>query len=255
MKQFKKHIKIELIILAFLCLSAIILVLFARNHMNNYQENVIELRGDLSSKEIDVQDFSKFFAETDIKVQLMKGDPKVVIESQDEIIDNIDVINKGDLLELRTKDNHIGIAKELRDISLITVYYNDLSEIRVDRNCFVNVKDTLMMDPLKFDTQGNASLIVNAKTQQINVLSGGNSNITIYGSSNFIEGYSQGNSTLNAKSLKVKEANVSSGGNSSLRVRVSEKIEGHASGNSSLYIKGNPTNRRTNATGNARIVE
>ena len=253
MKNVKRHVKIELVILAFLGLSSLIFILYGKNYLNTYEDKIVEMQENLSMKEFPINDFRKLYAETDVKVSLKQGEPKVVIQSHDEIIDNIEIINVGNRLELRSKDYYIHMDSELKNASLITVYYNNLSEIRVEKNCYVKVVDTLATDPLEFKTKGNSKLNVNVRTQEIFVLTEGNSSVTIKGNSNFIEADSQGNSTINANGCKVKEATVRSSGNSSLRVFPTEKIEGHASANSSLYVKGNPIQQRTSSSGNARV--
>ncbi len=254
MKRLKTYIKMELAVLAALVLGVLILQLFTRNQIDNYEEKIIAFRGSLESKEIEVADFDKFYGSTNIKISLVKGDPKVVITSAPEVIENIEITEDNGWLEIRDKEHDLRIDNELRNASLITVYYEDLSELRSDKNCSVRQEGMLDNRTVKLISEGNSVLTVEVDVEKLTAESAGNSHMTISGEADTLSISSNGNSTLMTKACLARVANAVSNGNSTLKCKAELELEGHANGNSSLHVLGSPVKKNTSSSQNARIV-
>lgn len=253
MKRLKNYIKLELALLGVFFLCVLIFQLFVRNEFDTYEQKMIEYRGTLDTKEFEVAEFGKLYCESNLQVQYKLGDPKVVITSAEEIINKIEIKEQNGWLEIREKSDGFRMDKELQDASQIIVYGPILSEIRTDRNTSVKVTDRLELDKMQLESNGNSTIVVTLKAKEVYSSTNGNSQTTVIGEVDELEVDSYGNSSHYSQGCKSEDVKARSNGNSSIRVKPTVKIEGHAGGNSTLHIHGNPEVSNTSSSGNASI--
>ncbi len=252
MKSLKKHVKIELGILVFFFLSVLIFELYGRHFINTYEEKRIEYQENLTTKSIEVDDFSKIYATVNIKIELYQGEPKVEIFSAPEVIENINIDQTSEKLSI-TMDNDVMVDNQLMDASLIKVYFQNLKDISSEYNNSMYFIDPVSTEDLTIEANGNSRVELTTESNDLDVSSSGNATIVVKGTTEILKGSSSGNSHLRLSNCIVQEARVNSSGNSSIRINVAKEIKGDASGNSNIRVKGNPKDRRMNSSGNASI--
>jgi len=243
--------EIAVVAIFFICI--FILQLFVRKEADNYTERLVEMREDLDQRELKIDDFTAFESQSQVKVELLQGDPKVVIMSMHEIIDNVEISQDNGKLKIYDKNEDMRMDSELRSASVIKVYYNELNEIRASRNSSIQHDEDVDTRSLKLETQGNSRLVINVDSEKVEAESGGNSTLIIRGEADTVYISSNGNSTLAANDCYVRVAQAESNGNSTMRCQSDLEINAHASGNSSLSVFGDPKIRKTSSSGNASI--
>ncbi len=251
MDRLKKYIKVELAFVALCILGMVIFQLFLRHQVNTYDEKLEVYMQSLTTKEFSTEAFTKFYGGTDLKVELVKGSPKVVITTAEELIELIEISYEGDFMEISQKKS-VRMDRDLRNASKIVVYFDELTEINAGKNCSVKVLDNVTND-LSLNTYGNASLETTVETNEVKAISSGNSTLVVNGSVDKINGRSDGNSSLLLSNCKSLNADVTSDGNSRLNVFATQEIVAHSSGNSSLSIKGDPLSKNTSSSGNSSL--
>lgn len=255
MKNLKNHVKVELGILFFFFLSILILQLFGRNYIDNFQENLITNQGNLETKVVEIDDFSKVYVNSKLNVEMKEGDPKIEILSSPEIFDLLDIKEHKVAKRISiTSPSDDLIGNELLLGSKITLYYRNVEEIRNGSNCRLTVFGDIETENLYLESSGNARINITAKVGELKTSSSGNATIDVAGSSQSLDANSSGNSHLRLNDCLVVNANANSSGNSSIDLHVSKKVEADAFGNSKIKINGDPDDRRTNSSGNAKVI-
>ncbi len=248
----KTNKKIEIGLLAFISILGIIFFTYVRSNMFIGTDEIAELTGDVQTKIENIEAFSRLNLTTDLPVVYREGSPKVEIQTDESVMDKINVEIKNNQLSI--SNNRQNLSDNLRRSSRITVYNNQALEyIRLERNVSMDGADTIRTEQIQIECDGNASarLLLAATETEIDIH--GNSNINLKGSSNNTEIFSDGNARFYLKEFVTQQLSLRSSANSGGEAYSEKEVQAQTSGNSNVRLFGNPEKSNINSRSNSSI--
>lgn len=193
-------------------------------------------------------DFTQLNANVSTTVYLQKADAPYILISQDDSTKSADIkaeVSNGTLM-IRSSKNGEMPAK-------ITVGYLTLNGI--EGNGAVNIKtmEVLSTDRLELDLNGAAKCKMDLSVNIVSANASGAATINVSGNCNKMEAIISGAASLKAEGLVTQDANINTSGASTAKVNVTNKLEGNASGASSLKFTGEPKETQINQSGASSI--
>ena len=251
----KTNTKIEIGILALAALISLVFQIQIRMDTNLAQTQLIDLVGSLESEEFEIVSFTELRCQSDLKVEYYSGDPKVVIESDSEIIGSYSVKVSDGLLDIRSNDRDKKPSNSLKQASIIKIYNNTpLESLKTENNTHLNIVDGIIADRAAIYTRGNSYVSADSlNLEYLWVDLDGNSNVDLNGSLEELKVSSSGNSRFNLENLIANKLTVEASGNSNGDAKANETVEVQASGNSYVQIFGKPEKSRSTSNGNSHV--
>lgn len=191
-----------------------------------------------ADREIAVDSFQELGIKCNCDVTLIPSEnTKIVVESHQNLIDNLIINQKGKKLE-------IGESKSVNDYKLynVNIYFTPtLNKIRLNGQTKVKISGTLKAEKLEFELEDNSS-IDNAFTEidKFEIELEDNSSAKIKGTAIKLNVDSSDNSKVNLSELQTVSVNFKASDNSELSIYPLKNMSGKALGNSSVIYKGNP---------------
>ena len=183
-----------------------------------------------------LKSFNSIEAGSAFKIVVTKGDvQKLVIETDDNIMEQITSNVKDGELKLSTKGNIKNPTK-----MLVTITIPELKEIDLSGACDFISKSRFENNKMEIELSGASEAELKVKCEKIDIDMSGASKLEVTGfaSSQRIE--ASGACSINNYELESDKADINCSGASTVKVYVKEGILGDASGASNIYYKGNP---------------
>jgi len=180
-----------------------------------------------------VENFSIIKVSNAFKVILTHGNKnEVKIEaSKKEAIERI--ITKVSKDKLIIKAN-----KVIKGDVKVYVTYTNLEGIEQSGISELTTTNTIKGDKFYLDGSGASEMNLAIDVAELKLKFSGASEIKLKGSANVVALNLSGASELDAENLDTKHANIDLSGASLIKINVSERMEGKASGASSIHVKG-----------------
>lgn len=187
----------------------------------------------------DVRDFSRLRVAGPYFVTLLKGDPRVVLNGDEEIIENTTVKIEGSELVIR-KDGDWRWNSSRGSVD-ITIYFGEISALEVSGACELTSRDLVGGNgDFDLEVSGASRVDFELRADEVSAEISGASTVEVMGEINAQELEISGASNYRASDLVSTETRVDCSGASTVVVNVTERLRADASGASSVRYFGNP---------------
>lgn len=208
--------------------------------------------GELTSKTTQLKDFYAINLSGSGQVKLIKStDNKVEIETDDNLIDNIETYVRGGELFLDTKKCILKSTK-----LNYTVYYSNIEEINISGSGSIFSDEMIDSKKLELKVSGSGKIQVKVNCKQIISKISGSGEIQILGKSNYLKSNISGSGDFQGFKLECKDADIKISGSGLSEVSVYNHLKAKISGSGDIYVKGQPTiDSKENGSGNIISVK
>lgn len=172
-------------------------------------------------------------------------------EGDKELMDRLNISEKSGVLKIEQKGNFKSNKKQKLSIYISSPIINDIDTEGVG-NWIMKGKvkaDNLIIE---FDGVGNFEAL-DLQSKNIKIDYEGVGNLTLGGTTDFVEIKSQGVGSINTRDLLAKKAVIKSSGVGSVKCYASESIDLTNTGVGSITYYGNPTAKSMNNSGVGKI--
>ncbi|MGV8962854.1 MAG: head GIN domain-containing protein [Candidatus Saccharimonadaceae bacterium] len=208
----------------------------------------------MSNKTYPIKSFTS--VETDVVANVIytqSSNVSVRAEGDKDMLDNLEITEKNGELKI-THNKKIRIKNKKN----LTIYISSPTIIELDIEGVGNwnMKGRVKADNLKieFDGVGNFEAL-DLESKNTRVSYQGVGNLTLGGTTDFLELNAEGVGSINAQSMKARKAVVKSSGVGSVKCYASENIDLNNNGVGSITYYGNPKTKNLNNSGVGKIKE
>jgi len=200
------------------------------------------------------------FAQTEIKKSL-PGFNQIVVDLNTKIY-----LKKSDVPYVSMSDADSGFTADVTNgklilqpgglkhaVEKITVGYVNLNSITVNVPAVVKTDGVLTTTNLELNLNGAAKCKLDVSANIISCLANGAASAFLTGACTKLEAILTGAATLKAENLVTENANINTSGAATAKVNVSNKLEGNASGASTIKYAGNPKETQINQSGASSV--
>lgn len=166
---------------------------------------------------------------------LISGEPKVVVETDENIHDHIIIEVKAGVLSVSSGDKMLN-ADEL----IVTVYYDNINEISLSGASSLKTSGVLKSDRLVLDISGAAEADLSLDVDEFAVDLSGGGEVKLQGRADQLKLELSGAAEVEAFELDARIAEVGISGASEVDLSVSEELNVDISGAGEVNYKGNP---------------
>ncbi|MBA5628325.1 GIN domain-containing protein [Moheibacter lacus] len=196
-----------------------------------------------AKKEFAVDHFTSLETHCNCEITLIPSDiSKVVVESHQNLIDNMDIKTKGNDLvikELKTVDNY--------DLYNVNVYFNpNLSEVELNNQSKLKTSGTLKADQFSFEINDQSSItetFLDIKNLDLDVSD--QTQIKMTGTAINVEINAYDESRTDLTELQAVEIDFHAKDNASLSIYAMKDLKGTAKDNAQVSYKGDPNKNTT----------
>lgn len=214
----------------------ILIILSASVSACHFNFKVIRGNGEITLKEIDIDEFTDISINGNYKVELYYSDqPKVIVETDENLFNHLDIETRAGLLSVSNK-NTLKPSKQL----LIEIYYNELQSIKSSGASSIEHPETLMADELKVGLSGAGSIKLSLKVEELDLNLSGAGVLEIQGQANSQVVNLSGAGALEAKDLESQYCEISISGVGNAKVNVVKELNATISGLGNIEYYGNP---------------
>ena len=198
----------------------------------------IKGEGEITNKEIKISPIKEISANGTFRlIYLFDGNnPRIVIESYKNLIQNLKIENSDGKLTLSETNN-------VKDSDLYNIYiYNpQIEKFDIHNLVNVDINSQLRASKLTINLYDVSKFLANTiVVDELNVNVNDDAGISLKGTSNTLNLTAEDTSNFMAPFLEVSEANIELSDVAKAEINVKSKLTGKISDNSSLTIIGNP---------------
>jgi hypothetical protein len=191
-------------------------------------------------------DFTRINANVSTTIVLQKADAPFISMMQDSGASGVKATVSEGILTIRAE-------KDGEMPSKITVGYLTIDGIDASGAVTIKSNEVMSTNKLDIDATGAAKCKLEVSVNTISCNASGAATISLSGGCGKIEAIISGAANLKADNLIAENGNVSTSGAATAKVNVTNKLEGNASGASTLKYTGNPKERQINQSGASSV--
>jgi len=194
------------------------------------------------NKEIRLTDFIELSVSGSLRViynQAQSSEPRVIINCPDNVLEYLEVEQKGDKLSVKLKDKvDIQWSDQSYDRSVIEVYSKSLTEYRSSGSGDYGLKGTLQVPNFKASLSGSGDFKIDA------IVCSGDVNFSVTGSGDLDADF------VNCQNLKAR---VTGSGDLEVKGIDSKEVDATVTGSGDITLKGRTEHGKLNVTGSGDI--
>lgn len=212
-------------------------------------DEYVKGNGKITKKNFEVSDFTTIELRGGYDVFLYQGNTEnVEIETDENILEEIEVTVENHVLVIKTKKNILSSTKTEVHIQL-----KDIEEIDIAGAVNLGGKGTIKSKEMVMDVSGAAEINMDliAKEVQLNVAGGSKTELT--GEIKKLNISISGAGELNTEKLENKECSIVISGAGSAKVNCTQKLEINITGAGYIGYTGNPESVNKNITGAGKV--
>ncbi len=199
-----------------------------------------ERRGGSRSQSYEFTNFDELRIISLFDFDIRQGDSyRIELQGDEDALDNIALIQHGDELEIKSREDWKWWREEHWDKVKIYIEMPELEYLFVRGACEGDVRG-FDNEEITFKVEGASEVWADIETEYTYVDIAGASELTLVGKSENMEADIIGASELSAFSFEVEDVDVRAVGGSTVRVYASNDLEADAIGASSIRYRGNP---------------
>lgn len=211
--------------------------------------------GQVHSKTFDLKDFDQLDIDLAATV-ILKQDPafEVRIETDNNLLSNIEVNTEAHTLKINEKDNF-----SLKATKGIKIYISMpvVKQLTLSSAASLKTENKIEQDqPLRLDINEASSATVALKTPEVNIKVSEASTLVVSGETRDVKGQVNEASTLRGYDLKAENTNIEANEASTANVFASVQLTAQANEASSISYMGNPqVNSNSNSAGSVKKAD
>jgi hypothetical protein len=222
-------------------LTALIWLVGCTNRVPLSSEESISLSGSgrIAVKEFELSAFDQIETGLPFEVILSQDEEyQVEVHADDNFIDYVDLEVQGTTLTMGFKP---GIRYDLKNISLrVEVSMPKIKVLNLSGSSLVTLDNFTELEDLEVSLNGASSLGGKLEASELVIDASSNAKVNLAGSVSKLSISADGNSLVDLKDLKSKQASIEASGLSQVVVNVLDVLEISASQHSQIYYYGNP---------------
>ena len=191
--------------------------------------------GNLTSEERTVESFTDVKVSGMFDVVLVQGEPSVLIETDQNLLEHISTEVREEVLTVSSGDKYFNT-----DQLVITVFYRSLEEVKISGACELVTNGSINSDELLVDISGAAEADLTLNVTKFRMELSGGGEIELHGLAEDVEIDISGAAEVHAFNLESKTAEISVSGAGDVEINASEKLEVDISGAGEVDYKGDP---------------
>lgn len=185
-----------------------------------------------------------------IEAQLSGGAQAVKLEGDEAVLKQVDVLVKGDVLEVKLKDGFRLDGKKV--VATITAPVID----RVGGSGGSKISGVLpATKKCKVDGSGGAKLTLKLECESLSVDLSGGSQFDAQGTSPTIKVKASGGAQAGLGPVKATTVTADASGGARVHVHATAELKADLSGGAQLFVAGKPTARKVEASGGSRVID
>ena len=173
---------------------------------------------------------------------------KLKVVADEKEINNIFTTFENETLVIKAKGSFTHSYK-------IYVSGNSINQITISGASKFTSSNNVTSDSISINVSGASDLILNVGAKAIDVMLSGASGVNLEGTTQTLYSTISGASSLKSYKLVTNTANITTSGASAAKVFVSEKINAHATGSSTIKFKGEPKEISAEASSSSMIAK
>ena len=191
--------------------------------------------GPMTSKSMDIGSFTGVVVATSGDVNIKKGAQSFEVEAQQNIIDNLDLEIKDDVL-------HIGYKKSVKSAKSVTfnIGMPDVHKLVLTGSGNMRASGFSQSESLKLAVTGSGNLETDNGGKKMNVKVTGSGNIMIAGTGGSGEFGITGSGNIKAEKLNIQNAMAKVSGSGNIHIGCTGEIEAKITGSGDIDVYGNP---------------
>lgn len=198
----------------------------------------IKGEGNIITKEIKLSNIKQISAKGNYRLIYLYDDknPRMIIESYNNIINNLNIKNKDGLLSLSE-------SKEVKDTDLYNIYiYNpEITQFNLYNNVNVDINSQIRTSKLTIFLYNNSKLLAsNIVVDELNVKTENASKINLQGSGNKLKLNAKNDSDFSAPFFEISVADIQLANVATAELNIKSKLTGKIKNNTTLTLIGNP---------------
>ncbi len=195
------------------------------------------IRGDgkLTSEERIVDSFRDLKVSGMFNVVLVQGEPSVLIETDQNLLEYISSEVKNEELIISSGDKYFNT-----DQLVVTVFYRSLEEIQIYGACELVSNGSINSDELLIDISGAAEADLTLNVTKFRMELSGGGEMELHGLAEEVELEISGAAEVYAFNLESKRAEINVSGAGDVEINASESLSVDISGAGQVDYKGNP---------------
>lgn len=217
--------------------------------------NGIEGNGKMKTENRHVDSFNSIEAGGNFEVHITQGPfTDIRIETDENLMEYIEIETAGDVLRIKTRQNH-----NIDPTGKAKVFVSAPVYKRLEASGASNlISETTLSSPdgLDLDLSGASNVKLDLKTPQIQADLSGASTANLKGEAKRVNVIASGASNFNCYDLLTESTDLNLSGASNAEVFASVELKAEASGASDAKYKGNPTvNQNVSGAGSVRKAD
>lgn len=206
--------------------------------------------GNIVSQEMDLSDFTKVNASHSFTVNINQGDSySVIIRTDDNLVDNLDVSVQGDTLRIQFDPNRSPLSGTMEaDITM-----PQLTGIEFSGASDGTISGFSSTNDFRADLSGSSSLTGDLESGDARFDVSGASDVRLGGSGGNLVIDASGSSDLKLFDFAVEDADIQVSGSSTAEVNVNGTMNVNASGASDVTYTGNPSLGNIDTSGSSSV--
>jgi hypothetical protein len=197
----------------------------------------------ITAQSVTVPNFNGIKTGGNVAVTLVKGpSPKVDYTILKGNKEDLIIEVKSELLIVKVKGNPGAYASATK--AKVTVYYQDLSQLKIAAGSTVSSEGTIKSEKLEIECSSGSSTTLNLDVDISTVSVSSGASLTIEGITNKLEAQASSGASMSASRFKAKNVDAQSSSGASMTVFASEKLIASASSGGSLSYKGSPKSKK-----------
>tara|TARA_B110000037_G_C17121210_1_gene505909 strand:+ start:3253 stop:3945 length:693 start_codon:yes stop_codon:yes gene_type:complete len=195
----------------------------------------IEGDGNLTSEERKMESFTDLKISGMFNVVLVQGEPSVLIETDQNLLEHITTVVKDEELHISSGDKYLST-----DQMVVTVFYRSLEKVEISGACELISNGSINGDELFIEISGAAEADLTLNVTKFRMELSGGSEIELHGIADEVELDLSGAAEVHAFNLESKRAAIGVSGAGDVEINASEKLAVDISGAGEVQYMGDP---------------
>ncbi len=218
--------------------------------------NCIEGTGDAVEEERSLHQFEELSIETSINVTLHQDrnldQPKLVLNGQQNILDNIVTDVSGNVLEIDAEK-----CFNTNDVLEAHLYFAEIKEIDISGSGSLNSDGKIKGEDLELNIDGSGEVDLKVKYESLDTDINGSGDVTLRGNVVEHDAVINGSGDILAVGMKTTETELEINGSGSCEVHATESLDISVNGSGDVKYKGNPQhlNQQINGSGGVSTIK
>lgn len=220
----------------------LLLITFTFTSCNLEIFGVVQGNGELASKNINLEPFSKIEVSRGIDVYIEEGNPSVAtVEADENLLEiiTVEVINET-LLISASKNIGTNISKK------VIIAASQINSIEVSSGASVSSNVPIKGETLSLDASSGANLNLSIVANEVYTVCSSGADIKVSGKANKLIADASSGSDIHAENLEALQVKASVSSGADIKVNALESLEANASSGGDISYRGNPNNKKIN---------